>query len=81
MTADKEDTLPEHNVTIFKPYQFEVGQKIRIDGSRRSGDWEVIGNEGSKVTLRCPVSHKEFTWNQFCYFVEEKKDEPWPLKD
>ncbi len=73
--------MAEHNVTIFKPYQFEVGQKIRIEGPQRGGDWEVIGNSDGKVTLRCPVSHKEFTWAQFCYAVEEKENALWPLED
>jgi hypothetical protein len=73
--------MPKHNVTVFRPYQFEVGQKIRIEGPRRGGDWEVVGIEDHKITLRCPLSHKEFTWEQFCYFLEEQKDTPWPLKD
>ncbi len=67
----------EHSVAVFKPYPFEVGQKINIDGSRRAGDWEVIDITETKVTLRCPISKKELTWNRFCYFVEEKTQE-WP---
>jgi hypothetical protein len=67
----------EHDVTIFKPYPFKEGQKIRIDGSKRSGDWEVAGLTDTKVTLRCPISKKEFSWNRFCYFVEDKKKQ-WP---
>ncbi len=67
----------EHSVAVFKPYPFEVGQKIYIDGSRRAGDWEVIDITETKVTLRCPISKKELTWNRFCYSVEEKTQE-WP---
>lgn len=67
----------EHDVTIFKPYPFKEGQKIRIDGSKRSGDWEVAGLTDTKVTLRCPISKKEFSWNRFCYFVEDKNTQ-WP---
>ncbi len=59
-------------VTVFKPYPFTIGQKIYIDGGRRNGDWEVIGISDNKVRLRCPVSGREFKWNRFCYFVEEK---------
>ncbi len=59
-------------VTVFKPYPFTIGQKIYIDGGRRNGDWEVIGISDNKVRLRCPVSGREFEWNRFCYFVEEK---------
>lgn len=67
----------EHHVTVFKAYPFKVGQKIRIQGSKRSGDWEVIGLSDAKVTLRCPVSKKEVSWDRFCYFVEDKTME-WP---
>ncbi len=72
--------MSEHKVTIFRAYPFQVGQKIRIEGSRREGDWEVAGISEHKVTLRCPVSHKEFTWDSFCYFAGEKEGEPWPLE-
>ncbi len=72
--------MANHKVTIFKQYPFQVGQKIRIEGAGREGDWEVIGIDGQKFTLRCPVSGKEFKWNMFCYFVEEKNDSPWPLE-
>jgi len=68
----------EKKVSFFKPYPFEIGQKIRIEGSRRGGDWEVIGFDENKVTLRCPVSGKEFEWARFCYHVEDKDDVVWP---
>lgn len=61
------------DVTIFKAYPFKAGQKIRIEDSPRSGDWEVINVSEDKVTLRCPVSKKERSWSRFCYFVEEKQ--------
>lgn len=72
--------MTKQKVTIFKPYPFQVGQKIRIEGSRRGGDWEVAGISEHKVTLRCPVSNKEFTWDSFCYLVEEKNNSPWPME-
>ena len=67
----------EHPVAVFKAYPFKVGQKIHIEGSRRSGDWEVISVTENKVTLRCPISKKELTWSRFCYFVEDKVTK-WP---
>ncbi len=70
--------MEKHKVAIFTPYPFEIGQKIRIDGGPRNGDWEVIGVSEHKVVLRCPVTKKEFHWERFCYFVEEKENEPWP---
>lgn len=70
-----------HNVTVFKPYPFKVGQKIRIENSRRAGDWEIAAVGEHTVTLRCPISHKEFEWNMFCYNVEEQKNSVWPQPD
>ena len=68
-------------ILFFKPYPFEVGQKIYIDGGPRKGDWEVIAITDRKVKLRCPISAKEFEWNRFCYFTEVRKDEQWPHPD
>lgn len=69
------------DVTVFSPYSFRVGQKIRIEDSRRAGDWEVAGISEHKITLRCPISGKEFSWNKFCYLVEEEKNSTWPQQD
>jgi hypothetical protein len=71
---------PKYKVTFFKPYPFFEGQKIHIEGGRRNGDWEVIGLTDRKVKLRCPVSLKEFEWNRFCYFVEDREGVLWPQK-
>ena len=68
-------------VIIFEPYPFTVGQKIRIEGGPRHGDWEVIGVADRKDTLRCPVSHREFEWDRFCYFMEEREGVKWPSQD
>ncbi len=70
-----------HRVITFKPFPFEVGQKIHIEGGPRGGDWEVLDVTEHKVKLRCPVSFKEFNWNRFCYFSEEKQVVEWPKKD
>jgi hypothetical protein len=68
-------------ITFFRPYPFQVGQKITIQGGPRGGDWEVIGVDDKKVKLRCPVSFREFEWPLFCYFVEDKEIAAWPHKD
>ena len=65
-------------VLVFRPYPLQVGQKIYIEGGPRRGDWEVVGVGDRKVTLRCPISQREFEWNRFCYFVEEQKGTAWP---
>ena len=70
--------MEKYDVVFFRPYPFEVGQKIHIDGGQRKGDWEVIGISDRKVKLRCPVSLKEFDWNRFCYVVEERSGVTWP---
>jgi len=76
----EEEKVSNHKVTIFKQYPFELGQKIRIEESRRGGDWEVVGLSERKVVLRCPVSHKQVEWDLFCYFVEETDNSPWPME-
>jgi|GEM_PF-585756 len=70
-----------HTVITFQSYPFQVGQKIYIQDGPRHGDWEVAAITDRKVTLRCPLSHREFTWDRFCYFAEELKDSPWPHPD
>ena len=70
-----------YDVTVFKPYPFQVGQKIRIENSRRSGDWEIAALSDHTITLRCPISKKEFEWKTFCYLVEEETDSEWPRED
>ena len=73
--------MAKHTVAFFKPYPFESGQKINITEGPRKGDWEVIGVTDRKVTLRCPVSLREFEWNRFCYFAESREIKEWPQKD
>ena len=68
-------------VTVFKPYPFKKGQKIRIDGSKRNGDWEVIDLSERKVILQCPVSKRQFEWDLFCYYVEDDENAVWPQRD
>ena len=72
--------MNEKKVFCFEPYPFKIGQKINIKAGPRQGDWEVIGITDKKVKLRCPVSFREFEWNRFCYFVEEKNGVAWPQK-
>lgn len=73
--------MKDQTVFIFKPFPFLVGQKIYIDGGPRSGDWEVVGVTERKVKLRCPISQREFDWDRFCYFTEERSGVEWPRKD
>ena len=55
-----------------------AGDKIHIAGGPRAGDWEIVGVGERKVKLRCPVSHREFEWDRFCYFAGQEKDREWP---
>jgi hypothetical protein len=70
-----------NKVLVFKPFPFKVGQKIAIDGGLRSGDWQVVAVKDRTIALRCPVSGREFEWDRFCYFVEERENAPWPRRD
>ncbi|UCD87284.1 MAG: hypothetical protein JSV01_05885 [Desulfobacterales bacterium] len=73
--------MATNKVANFRPYPFHVGQKIHIDGGPRRGDWEVIEVSERKVKLRCPISQREFAWDRFCYFVEERNSMEWPHQD
>ncbi len=68
-------------VVYFELYPFSVGQRLNIKGGPRKGDWEVIGVSDKKIKLRCPISLREFEWNRFCYFTEERSGVAWPKKD
>ena len=35
--------METHTVIRFRPYSFQIGQKIHIESGSRKGDWEVIG--------------------------------------
>ncbi len=71
----------EDIVTIFRPYQFQLGHKIHIDGGPRGGDWEVIEVGTRKIKLRCPVSLRVIECDHFCFFVEMVPGVPWPRHD
>ena len=73
--------MATHDVTLFKPYAFKVGQKINIVEGPRKGDWEVVAVTTHKVRLKCPFSQREFDWNRFCYVIEEKTGVTWPGKE
>jgi hypothetical protein len=73
--------MSSFKVTAFQPYSFEIGQKIRIEGGPRAGDWEVVGLDERKVRLKCPLSGREVNWDRFCYFVEERAGEQWPRRE
>lgn len=73
--------MERFKVTLFEPYPFKVGQKIRIEAGKRQGDWEVVGVSDAKVTLKCPISHREFEWARFCYHIEDRPGEVWPRSD
>ena len=58
-------------VRCFSLYEFTVGEMIYIDSGKRKGDWRVAAVDDKTITLRCPMSGREFTWNRFCYHVGE----------
>lgn len=74
-------TMIVDQVTLFEPYAFVVGQKIRIVSGPRRGDWEVVHLTDRQVTLRCPVSGRQFEWDRFCYQAGVKTNEQWPRRD
>jgi len=66
--------MENETVIVFRQYPFQAGQKIRIEDGRRKGDWEVTGVSDRKVSLRCPLSGRQFEWDRFCYFAEERRE-------
>ena len=73
--------MEKHDVSVFSPYPFSVGQKIYIDKGHRKGDWEVVAIGDRKVKLKCPISLREFEFTHFCYVVKDEKKVEWPRKD
>ena len=73
--------MASYDITILRPYPFQMGEKIRIEGGSREGDWEVIGLSEAKVTLRCPISQREFEWDRFCYFLQHCEQTVWPKEN
>ena len=73
--------MTTHRVIRCQPYPLSPGQKIHITHGPRHGDWEVLAVTDYKLTLRCPVSRREFTWERFCYVVEERDEPVWPTPD
>ena len=73
--------MARERVAVFRQYPFAAGQKIRIADGPRSGDWKVVACDEKSVTLRCPVSGREFSWKRFCYVIEELDDAVWPQED
>jgi len=73
--------MAKEKVVLFRPYPLEAGLKIRIDGGPRAGDWEVVSVDKRKVTLRCPISGKEYEWDRFVYFVGDDSVAEWPQKE
>jgi hypothetical protein len=70
--SNKEDKYQK--VLIFRPYPFQVAQRIFIESGPRRGDSEVLALGDQKVRLRCPIYQREVEWDRFCYFVEERSD-------
>lgn len=66
------------NVVLFERYPLEVGQKIRLSGGGRGGDWLVIGLDEKKMRLKCPVSGKEVEWDRMFAFAKTLENEEWP---
>jgi len=69
----------EHEVTVFREYPLKEGQKIHIADGARHGDWLVIKAGPKKIRLRCPVSGVEIECDKTFFFVEERRQEKWPV--
>ena len=81
MQMSEDIKMAAHEVTIFKPYPLSAGQKITIADGPRKGDWLVTDVTEHKVMLRCPVSGHKVEWDRFCYAVETRTQDEWPVTD
>ena len=72
--------MKNKNPIHFRRYPFQPGDNIYIEDGPRKGDWTVLSVDDRRVTLRCPVTGTEVTWNRFCYQVrdDEGSDDPGP---
>lgn len=73
--------MAKTSVSLFTPYPFQIGETIRISDGPRAGDWQVIDLTKHKMTLKCPISKREFTWDRFCYLQQTLENETWPKQD
>ncbi len=54
--------------TIFEPYPFRVGERIKRRRKGKLEDWEVIAVDNETVTVRCPFHGLELTWKRNCFW-------------
>jgi len=55
--------------TIFKPYPFRVGEKIKRLRKGKMEDWEVAQVDEETVTVQCPIHGDVITWKRSHYWV------------
>jgi hypothetical protein len=39
-------------VTLFRPYEFKLDQKIHIESGPRKGDWEIVGMTDGNIGIK-----------------------------
>ena len=61
-----------YRTTIFEPYPFRVGERIKRRRKGKLEDWDVIAVTADEVIVKCPFHGMELTWkrNQFWYAGE-----------
>lgn len=68
------DMTPEGAVTLYS----EWGNSWTHGKSLIKSKDDVSYYFSVMPFLRCPISQREFEWDRFCYFVEEKNGVEWP---
>ena len=70
--------MAKAQVTTFRRYPLEVGQKIRLLDGPRGGDWLVLAVGERTMRLRCPVSGREVEWDRPYTLAAVLESEEWP---
>jgi hypothetical protein len=78
--GEKGEDLATDTATTFHLVPLEPGQKIRILGVPRGGDWLVLDADDRKMRVRRPVSGKEVEWDRFLTVAEVLESEEWPKR-
>jgi len=63
-----------YRTTIFEPYPFRVGERIKRRRKGKLEDWDVIAVSDDEVTVKCPFHGMELTWKRSQFWFAGDSD-------